>query len=375
MQYMNYDLLRADNWLEKRLFIHQWAQMGFRDQRWVPPLFFALRPSLTDPHMQRVDATLLRLTAVGFQARRTDRGHSIQGVPLSASMEQTIATAALQLDPRRSDRTTHLTLFNTVNNRDSLRIFLDKLGELLMDAGSFRLLGPFGASPFLERGVLQNHWNLTPPIYTAYNQPFLPELMEKVLRPFATQQLYTVPIRPNSVEKTVGNVTLTPFEPARLAADLLPLLQAACQNRLGLPLPDEMEARFMLRQLLPEQLTAWGAELDGRIVGFFLVQPDDGAARRRSRGGKLAWQATLYQLLRRRPTRRGRLLFGAVLPNYRKRGVGQMLLHKLNALGIAQGWERVHIGPLDSGDTAVPWLRTHANAIDRQQYTIYEYTA
>lgn len=371
MHYINHDLIRAESWLERRAFVHRWAEIGLRDRRWTPPLFFKLRPALGDAHMRRVLATCFRFTAVGLERKQTFQGHPAQTMPIAPLIEETVATAVFQLDPRRTDRTAHFSLFRTINDRSSLRLFMDSVGEHLREAGSFRVLGPFGLSPHLERGVLHTHWDTSHPVYTAYNQPFMPELMDGVLRPFATQHLYTLPINPTHAPS--NSIELTQFDPQRLATDLLPLFQIACQNRLGVPLPDEAEAAFILRLLLHDQLMVWGALLNGRIVGFMLLQPDDGAARRRARGGKLLWQVGLYHLLRRRPTARGRLLFGGVLPNMRQQGVGRALLHKLQMIGTDQGWKAVDAGPFDGRETAVSFLTNHANATPLQQYVIYEY--
>jgi GNAT superfamily N-acetyltransferase len=374
MPYINHDLIYANSWFEQRRFIHQWANIGFQDRRWVPPLFYRLRPALYDAHAKRGRLFCIRIDAVRMDKKDAFRGYPGQAMPLAPLIEEVVATAVIQIDPRRTDKTAYFSLFHTINDRATLRILFDSLSELLREVGCFRLLGPFGLSPFLERGVLQTHWDKSHSLYTAYNQPYFPELLAPILRPFMTQHLYHIPLPQRLAAPARPDITIVPLSPHRLATDLLPLLQTACQNQLGCPVPDAQEAQFLHRLLPVRRQMLWGAEIAGQIVGFFLMLPDDSRARQRSRGGKQFWQIGMHQLLQQQKTQQGRLLLGGVLPQFRAQGIGRALVQKALSLGAEQQWAHIVAGPFSAEETAVSFFQATCTIQKQQKYIIYDYS-
>jgi GNAT superfamily N-acetyltransferase len=286
-------------------------------------------------------------------------------------LERTVAAAVALIDPRRQDRTAYLGLLHCINNVDTLGRFLDGAAELLRPRGVRRLIGPTGLSPHLGSGLLQDHWQQTPPLHTPYDPPYLPEMADIVLSPLARSRLYRLNLPDVIPAAPAGRAQLAPLEPARLAGDLLPLLAAACPNWAGSIPPDAAEAGFLLAWLTPWPLFGWLAEVDSEPVGFVLLQPDLAPRLRRANGGRnplwrlwLAWAG-------RRPVRHGRLLFGGVLPEWRGQGIGSQLLHQAQMTGRELGWQSLTIGPAPTGAAANKFL-AHHGAKAEQSYGLYQ---
>lgn len=105
-------------------------------------------------------------------------------------------------------------------------------------------------------------------------------------------------------------------------------LAAACPPWAGFAAPDAEEAAFLLRWLGHWPLCGWLAHVREEPVGFVLLQPDLSPHLRRSRGGRTLLGRFWLTWLNRRPARRGRLLYGAVLPRWQGQGIGRQPLHQ-----------------------------------------------
>lgn len=373
MPYFNYITRLAETGFERWEFMRSWQRLAARDEYWAPPhtptLRRVLRPQRA-PHFERLSPRLLLVEAMP----RRRHPHDVRGLPAhafpTAVMEQPVATAVLLHDPRRHDRTATVALLQTVNDETTFRYLQTQIEEQLQALHIPRYIGPVGLSPHLGSGVLLDQWHLASPWHTAGNQPFLPELLDKRLRPLPPQRLYTVPV-PTPPAAPTGPAQLTPLDPTRLATDLLPLWRLACTNPYGFPLPDAMEAAFLLDWLHPYTLSGWTAVLNDLPVGFVLVQPDLGPLLARLGGARRWWQRPLWRLLQRRPAVHGRLLFGAVHADYRQRGIGRQLLQAALQMAQQQGWRTLSAGPLPLTGTAVSLLES-AGAEAAQTIGLYE---
>ena len=181
--------------------------------------------------------------------------------------------------------------------------------------------------------------------------------------------LYHLPV-PGSVPPLVDTpAELVPLEPTRLAGELRPLLVAACENEMGFAPPDNAEATFMLRWLGIAPLTGWLAQVEGRPAGFVLVQPDLAPLLHRSRGGRGRLWRSWFTLAKGWRMRQGRLLLGAVLPEYRRQGIGRQLLQQVLTAAGAHDWEQVSVGPLLE-ESAAALLLQRFGARPRQTYLL-----
>jgi GNAT superfamily N-acetyltransferase len=233
------------------------------------------------------------------------------------------------------------------------------------------MIGPIGLSPHLGSGLLQDHWNIIPPLHTPYNPPYLPEIAAAALRVRSSGRLFYLPILPTPAPSPVSPATLVSLAPHRLGTDLLELLAAACPRWLDFVPPDVPEAEFLLQSLALWPLRGWLAEIDGEPVGFVLLQPDLALRLRRAGGGRNPFWWLWLRWARNRPVRQGRLLYLAVLPEWRGQGIGRQLLQRAMIDGREHGWDVLTIGPLPSTAGGSKFLK-HVGAEPRQTYLLYQ---
>lgn len=337
--YFNHRVYKVEPRWQRREFIGKWRRIYARDPRWVPPHIPSLRRELRESstHPIYVDA---------LPTDPTYRG---------SSLESAVAAAIIRPDPLKKD-TGYLSFLHTVNDRTTLGVLLESLTEHVRPHGIRTLIGPTHLFPHLGSGVLSSHWHLTPPLHTPYNPPYLGELCQSLMKRAEDLQLYHLPTNVDIASDSPA--TLSPLEPERLANDLLPLLQTACTANPMVSPPDAAEAEKMLRWLRTSPLYGWLAEVDGKPVGFVLLQPDSPEKRG-------LWR------FRKQASLNGRLLFLGVLPEFRGRGVARHLLSRASSTARKQGWERLISSPVPRKTGAVleAW-----GAGSRQGYTLYRYT-
>ena len=389
MPYFNHTLhaisvTEASYW-ERRAFIQAWWAQYADDSHWTPPAYGRLSRELDprrDEHLARLDATLIHIEALhrtGLSHARTDQ----QEIPLTSVLERPLAAAVAAIDPRRKGRTAHLALANFSSDREAFDILYYHLVESLSALNYHRFVGPVGLSPHLGSGLQVDGWDDWPPLHAPSNPPYMPELVEARLRPIQEGRLFRTAVESPPPPIPPGPAIIRPLDPARLASDLLPLLVAATENpTAAFPPPDEAEARFLLRVLGPATLAGHLAEVDGVPAGFVLLGPDTAEWARATRGGRSLWRRVLYasstRLLGQSSTAAGRLYFGAVLPTWRRQGIGSQLWHRALLAAGERGWESLSIGPLwkskDGGSAGETFLSSRATLLSPMAFRLYEAT-
>ncbi|MBP6016649.1 MAG: GNAT family N-acetyltransferase [Candidatus Promineofilum sp.] len=386
MPYFNYSIHVAEagaaSYWERRAFLNAWWSLYEDDSRWTPPEFARLRRELDprrDEHLARLEATLIHIDALhrtGVRRSRTDQ----QEIPLVSVIERPLAAALTIVDPRRKGQTAYLALPHLGRDKEAFDHLYDHLVESLSARGYHRLITPVGLSPHLGAGWQIDGWDEWPALHTPSNPPYVPELVETRLKPFQNGRLYRVAVPSKPVDNFAGPATIRPFDPRRLAGDLLPLLAAATENvTAGFALPDAAEAAFLLRSLGPESLAGYLAEVDGRPAGFALLGPDAARRARATRGGRSLWRRGAYAAASRLggqgQDNNGRVFFAAVLPEWRRRSIGHQLWLQTLAAAHEHGWNALTIGPIwrPSGAplAAMTFLEQRA-AVPRQTYRLYE---
>jgi ribosomal protein S18 acetylase RimI-like enzyme len=226
-------------------------------------------------------------------------------------------------------------------------------------------------SPHLGTGLLVDHWDELPPLHSPHNPPYVPELLEGAMRPLGHSRLYqlTIPLERPPAPPTPAQIS--PLDPARLATDLLPLLEAACPSWGNFVLPDAKEAAFLLRWVGRWPLYGRLAQIQGEPAGFVLLGPDLSLPLRQAGGGRNLLGRLWFKWRSRRPVRRGRLLYGGVSPRWRGQGIGHQLMHQALVIGQEQGWRTLSIGPIPSTAPACAFL-AHQGAHPRQTYVLYQ---
>lgn len=367
--YYNYYTRLAESWWERRDFVRGWRRLHASDRRWVPPYFpklmAALNPERT-PFVARQRPAFFWVEAL--QGRPNTDGNWNAPRYNSVFMEEAVAIAALMADPRRRDDTATLALLSVANDVESLERLLKVAQEQAFARGRSRLVGPVGLSPHLGYGALLDHFDQTPPLYTPYNAPYLPEILDSVLERVQTARLYHAAVTPQ-VQRVIGPATLRPLR-VEDNAKLLPNLLTALDNNDEFPRPDGVEAEFLLSWWDVAPRLGWVAEVQGEAVGFVLLQTDLGAALRRAKGGRTPLWQLWWQWRRTQPARNGRIVAGGVLPRWRRQGIGRQLWAAAFNSAHLQGWRSVSIGPVADDSVAASFLLAH-NAQPLQHYALY----
>lgn len=377
ISYFNHVTQIAQSRWERRRLLVKWWRMYADDPGWVPPYCPLLRRELEpghNPHLARMAPTFFYTEALPRRrtAIRRDPWLVSDLSAIGLLYERPVVATVALCDPRRQDGTAYLALLRCVNHVESLEHALDDLAETLWAKGRRRMIGPVGLSPYLETGVLEDYWNQVPPLHTSYNPPYLPEIIDCLLQPLSSGRLYHLEIPPELPPSPPVRAQLTPLDPARLATDFLPLMEAACSIWTDFPPPDAEEVKFLLRWVGCWPLYGWLAQVDGQPAGFVLMQPDVAPMLRRANGGRnplwwlwLAWRG-------RRPVCQGRVLYGAVSPQWTGQGIGRQLLHQVLVVGCQQGWRSVSIGPVPDGASATYAFLERHGAQPCQTYRLYQ---
>jgi ribosomal protein S18 acetylase RimI-like enzyme len=370
--YFNYVTRVMESWWERRDFVHGWRRLNRRDARWTPPYHPALTAALTPgrwAHMARLSPVLIQVEAMPGKPRR-DGGWAQRGLD-GAFMEQVVAASVILADPRRRDRTAYLGLLSVANDVESLERLMTASLEQAWASGCKRLMGPVGLSPQLGYGALEDHFHLTPPLYTPYQPPYVPDVLRAVLEPVQTRRFYVAAV--NTAANTAatagaGPAQLRTLSSAEMPAVLPPLLAALDGD--DFPPPDAAEAAFLLEWWGALPLAAIVAEVAETPVGCLILQPDLAAALRGAGGARTLWGKAWLAWRRVQRTHAGRALAWCVLPGYRGRGIGRQLWQAGMAFAREQGWSVVGIGPVAEEGVAAAIL-ARIGARPRQRYTLY----
>lgn len=371
-EYINFDASIADGRWSRRGFWRGWRSVVVDDPRWAPPPWPWLQRTLAPaphPHFARMHPLLFQLEAM----RRRTSSHRIGAAPLgvgisSSIFEETVGATVMLTDPRAHDRTAYLALLHVANDEECLDRLIQGVMEQAWERGYGRLLGPVGLLPVLGVGALANYFNVTPPLHTPYNPPYVPELLAQSLDVAHEQELYV--IEPGQLPAASGEpAVIVPAPLSTLEHELLPLLQAVAATPHFPPM-DALEAAMLVDAVGQWPASLWVARVGDEPVGFVLLQDDHAPLMRRTHSGRnplwrpwIAWQ-------RGRPARAGRMILGGVLPARHSQGIGRQLWRHALTLGHVRGWEALTVGPVDVGSPGAGFL-VHMGAEPRQRYALF----
>ena len=373
MAYFNFSTHWPADWWARRSFIDAWWNIYADDPRWVPPDYPAWRRLVTRKdaaYWQRIGAQPVYLEALPARRQQVHTG-AMQPSLAGAVFEQPVAAAVLLCEPEHQGAA-YLSMLRCVNDEDTLDRLLGAALEQSFEVGCTRLIGPTGVIPGWCSGVLANCFHLTPPIHTPYNPPYLPDLLGMTMTVCHQSVLIRLPVKEGATP-AMGPATIAPLDLAALYSALLPLLAAALAPHTLAPALTADAAALLLRWVTVFPTIGWVAYVDQFPVGFIVVQPDMAPVMRQFGGGRSLAVRWLAALAKRRPAPRGRLLFGAVEPAMRRRGIGRQLLSHACAYAAAVGWHELVCGPFAESSPAVTCLQA-AGAKIEQRYELYEWS-
>jgi len=369
--YFNYTTHWATDWWARREFIHAWWRLNADDPRWLPPDYATWRRLI----VQRDAAYWQQLAAQPFYLealpRRRPSTYAPQHQPMLAGavFEQPVAAAVLLCEPAPAG-VAYLSMLHCANDEETLDRLLGAAMERAAEAGCTRLVAPAGLLPEWGGGALLDRFDQLPPLHTPSNPPYLADLLATSMEVCQRQQLLILPV--NAVAADAGPAVLKPLTLTDLAGVHLPLLAAALTPHSEKAELSPDAAALLLHWVGVYPTCGWLAEVDGAAAGFVVVQPDLAPLVRRTGGGRwLPWRWYGRWALRR-PVRRGRLLFGAVVPMWRKRGVGRQLLAEVQRHAAAAGWSELICGPFTDDAPVACWLQ-RAGARVEQHYALFEW--
>ncbi|HEX7976822.1 MAG TPA: GNAT family N-acetyltransferase [Anaerolineales bacterium] len=381
--FFNYKNTIAESRGERNQFASIWWRWFAGDPRWVPPEYALFRRALepgASPYLDRMALRGIYASAMPRLARMEPFAASYglrSGVIGGLNTDRSVSATLTLGDTRRPD-TAYLAWPHCVNDLASLERLLDLVSEDLAGRGFRRIIGPTGLSPHLGSGCLLDGWDRLPPLYTPYAPPYLPEMLDGLLEPLENGRLFELEIQSGQAAEPerspcmlVAGLDILPLEPSRLAGDLLRLFAPCCASWQSFAPPEADEAAFLLSWTGRWPSQAWLAQVRGQPVGFVLVQPDLASHLKRARGGRSLFWRTWLTRTARLHVRQGRLLFGGVLPAWRGRGIGSVLLQQAEQAAAKQGWERLISGPFAVGSSAAVFLERRGGQA-RQHYRLYQ---
>lgn len=375
-RYLNYHTKTADSRWDRHSFANHWWDIYRDDPHWVPPYYPQFRQALEpgkNEYLKNLRPQLLQISAIARQSSTKGESGNMQMGPgvIGMGMERTVAAALLFFNSRRDDRKAYLAELKSVNERESLNRLLYFAREKVQELGCQGFIGPIGLAPHLGSGLLMDHWDLMPPLHTAYNPPYLPELLSRKMEPLEQAGLYILEVPAESYSPD-GPAQLSPLEPSRLSSDLLSLFKSGCPDWQHFPEPNQHETAFILNWIAKWPLIAWLARMDNEAAGFLLLQPDLAPLLDQAGGGRNIFWRIWLNWRRRKPVQHGRILFGGVRERWRGKGIGKQLLQQALLTARQQGWSQLSIGPIPENSNAGAFLRNQGSRL-QQHYQIFQW--
>lgn len=377
--YFNYTTYLPSSWWERRSFLHAWWRLYAGDRQWAPPVYTALSRLVRTPDnplYSRLGTQMLYMEALPRRdSANTYATNTTMNAPVGASMtfEEVVSATLIQIDRRREDDAAYLGLLRCANDEETLERLLGRAFEQVAEQGCSFLLGPTGILPGWNPGVLVNHFHRRPPWHTPYNPPYVGELLATIMEPWLETELYTLEI-PATIPPAPEQAIIEPLSLPRLAGDLLPLLVESTRLDEAFPEYDQLEAETLLAWLqatVPPE--AWLATVDGAPAGFIMLQADLAPLLQRTGGGK-RWLQRGYLALRRYPhVAAGRVLLGAVVPEWRGQGIGLQLWRHALDRARQLDWQVITCGPVVVGSEAAAFL-ARQGAQAQQRYVTYSWS-
>jgi GNAT superfamily N-acetyltransferase len=275
--------------------------------------------------------------------------------------------------------------FESFPNRSVAEALLGRAEEVLSGFGMQRVLGPFNFSTNEECGMLVRGFDTTPAIMMPHTKRYYPSLLRecgynkaKDLLAYRYDTPEQVPERVSRLAKRAArrmDVTIRQIDTDDLEREIeraFKVYASAWSENWGfVPLSAE-EFEFTAESLRPiiDPALALVAEDNGRPVGFTLAVPDYNLLFKRLRGRLLPW-GPFYMLFGKPLIHRARVMLLGVLEEYRRRGLGLLLMERLLRSGMARGYTEGEFSWVLEDNEDMKTLLTHLGARRYKTYRIY----
>lgn len=264
-----------------------------------------------------------------------------------------------------------------VNDAETVSALLGVVEGWARETGMEAVHGPLGFTDLDREGMLVDGFDELGTLATIYNHPYYPEHLERAGYTKDTDWVeyeIRVPEKPHETIERIADIALRrnrlKMLDARRKKDLLPyarelfdLLDDTYKNLYGtVPLTrGQVDAYikqyfgFIQPDFVPIVLDA-----EGRMVAFGITMPSLSRALQKSKGSLLPL-GFLHLLRALRRNNRADLYLVAVRPEYQRKGVNAILIHKMNEV-----YNRIGIRMVESN----PELET--NRLVQEQWKFFE---
>ncbi|MGP1383325.1 MAG: hypothetical protein ACTS2F_07160 [Thainema sp.] len=242
--------------------------------------------------------------------------------------------------------------FECINQFEVAQALLNAATDWLREQGMAEVRGPIDLSTHNDCLFLVDGFDTPPLVMMPYNPPYYPEFMEKMgWHKAKDAYAYDFPLDeglPSKFEKAyrIAKQSGVTFRPLNIkgkafeqdARSLYRLFtEAFANNWSSTPRTEEefLEEAKDLQQLVDPDLFPI-AEVNGKMVGFFMGLPDYNIALKRL-NGKFNWWGILKFLWYRRQIDQGRVIAICSLPEYRRKMVPLALIYLGMQGGIKKG--------------------------------------
>ncbi len=256
---------------------------------------------------------------------------------------------------RYQERRGFFGFFECVDDQEAANALFDAVRQWFAARDILRLRGPTNPSLNYEVGLLIEGFDSPPVFMMTYNPPYYARLIEGYgFR--KTQDLYAfwghINMFPEIAAKLTPvaeqivahyNVRLRPLNTARFQEDVEDFLSVYNRSLVGtwgfVPMSraEVRHAARGLRYLMVPEL-AFGAEVDGQLVGTVFALPDYNPRIKRIDGRLLPF-GFVRLLRKKRQIRQIRVISTNVVPEWHRHGLGLVLLHALVPKAMEWGVE------------------------------------
>lgn len=299
-----------------------------KDKNWAPPARHDLTRALTGKGNDFFSRGIQRF----FLAYDDDK-----------PVARVLAGVDLRTTAQRGEATGYISLFESYNNYEYAESVLSAAMRFLKENGARQVFGPIAPRyDLLNRGMLVDGFDGPPVLQNAYNQPYLPELLEQFgfgkWRDYLAYDIATDKIPIDRILPMAGRIRerfgfqVVPinFNRAnliRVAQDMSAVIIEATPDEPGSYLPTTEDLLQLFKRIKPwlRNQTAMMAYAGSRPIGVVVGFVDSSPAMIGTDGRRTPWN-WLRRVVKTGSTTTSRCPMQYVIPEYQNKAVNTVLL-------------------------------------------------